>query len=163
MKQCPKCYADNPLDAKFCRKCGCDFHGRSSADDSNDVRPFHIRHPELNLLPASDSEFEKLFFWFNKPEYIENPYKADDSDYLYIVRRGKIGILYWITEKHWYGKQDIYRRIIPCKYDRIEKADGYFICHTCKYTYTKKADGHIIRHNKGTEIEYRDMKGNLLR
>ena len=163
MKQCPKCYADNPLDAKFCCKCGCDFHGRSSDDDSSDVRPFHIRHPELNLLPASDSEFEKLFFWFNKPEYIENPYKADDRDYLYIVRRGKIGILYWITEKHWYGKQDIYRRIIPCKYDRIEKADGYFICYTCKYTYTKKADEHIIRHNKGTEIEYRDMKGNLLR
>lgn len=163
MKQCPKCYADNPLDAKFCRKCGCDFNGGSSADDSSDVRPFHIRHPELNLLPASDSEYEKLFFWFNKPEYIENPYKADDSDYLYIVRRGKIGILYWITEKHWYGKQEIYRRIIPRKYDRIEKADGYFICHTCKYTYTKKADGHIIRHNKGTEIEYRDMKGNILR
>ena len=163
MKQCPKCYADKPLDAKFCRKCGYDFHSRSSADDSSDVRPFHIRHPELNLLPASDSEFEKLFFWFNKPEYIENPYKADDSDYLYIVRRGKIGILYWITVKHWYGKQYIYRRIIPCKYDRIEKADGYFICHTCKYTYTKKADGHIIRHNKGKEIEYRDMKGNILR
>ena len=163
MKQCPKCHADNPLDAKFCRKCGSDFNGGSFADDSSDVRPYHIRHPELNLLPASDSEFEKLFFWFNKPEYIENPYKADDSDYLYIVRRGKIGILYWITKKHWYGKQDIYRRIIPCKYDRIEKADGYFICHTCKYTYTKKADGHIIRHNKGTEIEYRDMKGNILR
>lgn len=162
MKQCPKCYAENPLDAKFCRKCGSDFNGGSSADDSSDVRPFLIRHPELNLLPASDSQFEKLFFWFNKPEYIENSYKSDNSDYLYIVRRGKIGILYWTTEKHWYGKQ-IYRRIIPCKYDRIEKADGYFICHTCKYTYTKKADGHIIRHNKGTEIEYRDMKGNLLR
>lgn len=145
MKQCPKCYAENPLDAKFCRKCGRDFNGGSSADDSSDVRPFHIRHPELNLLPASDSEFEKLFFWFNKPEYIENPNKADDSDYLYIVRRGKIGILYWITEKHWYGKQEIYRRIIPCKYDCIEKADGHFVCH------------------KGTKIEYRDMKGNILR
>ena len=53
MKQCPKCYAENPLDAKFCRKCGSDFNGGSSADDSSDVRPFHIRHPELNpsLIP----------------------------------------------------------------------------------------------------------------
>lgn len=25
MKQCPKCHADNPLDAKFCRKCGTAF------------------------------------------------------------------------------------------------------------------------------------------
>ena len=150
-KKCLICGSSNPIEAKFCRKCGRNFDDGSlekndnPADDSSDVRPYHIRHPELNLLPASDSEFEKLFFWFNKPEYIENPYKADDSDYLYIVRRGKIGILYWITEKHWYGKQEIYRRIIQCKYDRIENADGHFVCH------------------KGTKIEYRDMKGNILR
>ena len=25
MKQCPKCYAENPLEAKFCRKCGSKF------------------------------------------------------------------------------------------------------------------------------------------
>ena len=151
MKQCPKCHEDNPIDAKFCRKCGFSISEKFSETNienpnaSDDVKPFHIRHPELNLLPASDSEFEKLFFWFNSPEYIENPYKADDSDYLYIVRKGKIGILYWVTEKHWYGKTEKYYRIIPCKYDRIEKADGLFICH------------------KGTKIEYRDMKGNILR
>lgn len=147
MKQCPKCNAENPAKAVFCRKCGYKFKEEKldvkQIKDNEDVRPFHLRHPELHLLPIS--EFEKLFFWFNKPEYVEDPYQADDSDYLYIARNEKIGILHWITEKHWYGKEERYNRIIPCKYDRIEKADGHFICHI------------------GTKVEYRDMKGNRLR
>ena len=151
-KKCIICGSSNPIEAKFCRKCGRNFDDGSlekkminPADDSSDVRPYHIRHPELNLLPASDSKFEDLLFWFNRPEYIEDPCQADDSDYLYIVRKGKIGILHWTIEKHWYGNEDIYSRIIPCIYDHIEKADGYFICH------------------KESKIEYRDMKGNILR
>lgn len=103
MKQCSKCHAENPLDAKSCRKCGYNFNGgfsenntMNSADDSKDVRPFHIRYPELHLRPIS--EFDKLFFWLNKPEYVEDPLQADDSDYLYIVRNEKIGILHWITK-----------------------------------------------------------------
>lgn len=150
MKNCPKYHAENPLDAKFCRKCGYNFNAgfsenntMNSADDNKDVRPFHIRCPELHLRPIS--EFDKLFFWLNRPEYVEDPLLADDSNYLYIVRNEKIGILHWITKKHWYGKEEVYNRIIPCKYDRIEKADGYFICY------------------KGLKVEYRDMKGNILR
>ena len=27
MKQCPKCHAENPMDAKFCRKCRYNFSG----------------------------------------------------------------------------------------------------------------------------------------
>ena len=57
----------------------------------------------------------------------------------------KLGILYWTIEKHWYGKEDVYNRIIPCEYDRIEKADGYFACY------------------KGTEVTYIDLKGNILK
>ena len=51
-----------------------------------DTRPFHLKHPELHLKPIS--EFEKLFFWFNKPEYVEDPSEAEDSEYLFIARGG---------------------------------------------------------------------------
>lgn len=146
-----QCAATNPLEANFCRKCGfpisdnaevivCEVENTSI---EMDTRPFHLKHPELHLKPIS--EFEKLFFWFNKPEYVEDPSEAEDSEYLFIARDGKLGILYWTIEKHWYGKEDVYNRIIPCEYDRIEKADGYFACY------------------KGTEVAYIDLKGNILK
>ncbi|EOA48410.1 hypothetical protein HMPREF1532_03638 [Bacteroides salyersiae WAL 10018 = DSM 18765 = JCM 12988] len=143
------CLTENPDNAKFCRKCGLPFLKDVKKNASNvpieeiDNCPFHLKHPELHLKPIS--EFEKLFFWFNKPEYVEDPSEAEDSEYLFIARDGKLGILYWTIEKHWYGKEDIYNRIIPCKYDRIEKAEGYFVCH------------------KGSEVTYIDLKGNILK
>ena len=144
----PACKTENPIEAKFCCKCGTQLNRAAiitieESSQEMDTRPFHLKHPELHLKPIS--EFEKLFFWFNKPEYVEDPSEAEDSEYLFIARRGKLGILYWTIEKHWYGKEDVYNRIIPCEYDRIEKADGYFACY------------------KGTEVTYIDLKGNILK
>ena len=140
----PACKTENPIEAKFCCKCGTQLNRAAiitieESSQEMDTRPFHLKHPELHLKPIS--EFEKLFFWFNKPEYVEDPSEAEDSEYLFIARGGKLGILYWTIEKHWYGKEDVYNRIIPCEYDRIEKADGYFACY------------------KGTEVTYIDLKG----
>lgn len=106
MKQCSnlKCKVQNPDKAKFCRKCGIalvqqpkpliSFPMENRADNC----PFHIRHLELHLKPIS--EFGKLFFWFNKPKYVEDLDEAEDYEYLYIAREGKIGILYWTIKKH---------------------------------------------------------------
>ena len=48
MKQCPKCYAENPLDAKFCRKCGSDFNGGSFVTDD---LPAHIVKQKSDIIP----------------------------------------------------------------------------------------------------------------
>lgn len=144
--KCPNinCQSVNPDNAKFCRKCGTQLVKDEKVFlIENDNRPFHLKHPELHLRPIS--EFEKLFFLFNKPEYVEDPSEAEDSEYLYIARNGKLGILYWTVEKHWYGKEDVYNRIIPCEYDRIEKEEGYFACF------------------KGPEVTYIDLKGKILK
>lgn len=133
----PICKADNPIEAKFCRKCG------SQLSNSVDIRPFHLRYPELHLKPIS--EFQELSFLIKSPEYVEDPLEAEDSEYLYIARKGKLGILYWTVEKHWYGKDNVYNRIIPCEYDRIDKADGHFVCY------------------KGSQVTYIDLKGNVLK
>lgn len=149
--QCPnpECHADNPIEAKFCRKCGTKLSNSTSIIKSEetvqkkDTRPFYLRYPELHLKPIS--EFEELYFYFFAPEYVEDPSMAEDSEYLYIARGGKLGILYWKIESHWYGKNNVYNRIIPCEYDRIDKADGHFVCY------------------KGSQITYRDLKGNVLK
>lgn len=145
----PICKADNPIEAKFCRKCGSQLSNsesniaNSSPVQEDDIRPFHLRYPELHLKPIS--EFNELSFLFKSPEYVEDPMEAEDSEYLYIARKGKLGILYWTIEKHWYGKDNVYNRIIPCEYDRIDKAEGHFVCY------------------KGSQVTYIDLKGNILK
>lgn len=134
MKNCPNGH-ENPDNAQFCRKCGYKFEEGSL--------PFYLAHPELHLRPIS--EFEDLVFVFNKPEYVEDPSKAIDSEYLYIAKGGKLGILYWRVEHKWWGTNNDFRKIIPCKYDSIDKEEGYFVCHS------------------GAEIVYFDLQGNILR
>lgn len=135
MKTCPDNHS-NPDEAQFCRVCGHKF-----GDPQN--LPFLLLHPELNLRPIS--EFRQLHFRINRPEYVEDPSKSSKPEYLYMVRSGKIGILYWKVVKRWYGASNQYRRIIPCKYDRIEKRDDMFICY------------------KGGACVYVDLKGNILK
>lgn len=146
-----QCGVTNPLEAKFCRKCGSPISDNAEilvceVENSNvemDSRPFHLKHPELHLKPIS--EFQELSFLIKSPEYVEDPLEAEDSEYLYIARKGKLGVLYWTVEKHWYGKDNVYDRIIPCEYDRIDKADGHFVCY------------------KGSQVTYIDLKGNILK
>lgn len=85
---CKKCNTDNPADAKFSQKCGYNFgveysstpsanregnfQVSSNAITSSTVimnKPFHTLHPELHL--KSVSEFEDLYFWFNKPNMLK--------------------------------------------------------------------------------------------
>lgn len=132
---CPKNHS-NPDNAQFCRICGFRF------EEPSDL-PFHLRYPELHLRPIS--EFETLTFWRNKPEYVENPSEAEDPEYLYIAREGKLGILYWHREKHWYRTINDYHRIIQCEYDRIEKKNDMFVCY------------------KDSERVFVDKKGNILK
>ena len=150
----PICRADNPIEAKFCRKCGSQLSNsvrtivNSVSVQEDDMRPFYLRHPELHLKPIS--EFEELSFFFKSPEYVEDPTMAEDSEYLYIARKGKLGILHWVIERetHFFTKDTfnhIYNRIIPCEYDRIDKANGHFVCY------------------KGSQVTYIDLKGNILK
>lgn len=135
MKNCPNNHS-NPDNAQFCRICGHRFEDTPSL-------PFHMVHPELHLRPISD--FEDLHFWFNKPEYVEDPNESINPEYLYIARNRKVGILYWKIIKRWYGKEHEYNRIIPCEYDKIEKTADAFICY------------------KGNKRYYMDSKGNILK
>ena len=150
----PECRADNPIEAKFCRKCGTKLSNSTPIIKSEetvqkkDTRPFYLRYPELHLKPIS--EFEELYFYFFPPEYVEDPSMAENPEYLYIARNGKLGILHWVKERviRVFIKDTvnhIYNRIIPCEYDRIDKADGYFICY------------------KGSQVTYIDLKGNVLK
>ena len=156
---CSRCQTENIADAIFCKKCGKRIKDDSPAKvktkvtdtshsvliESKPVRtlPFHLQHPELHLKPIS--EFDKLFFWFNKPEYVEDPSESEKPEYLYIAREGKIGILYWHFEEHWYGDTNDFHRVIQCEYDRIEKKEDMFVCY------------------KGSERVFIDLKGNILK
>lgn len=64
----PICRAHNPVEAKFCRKCGSQLSNsvshiaNSSPVHEDDMRPFHLRHPEFHLKPIS--EVKELYFFF---------------------------------------------------------------------------------------------------
>ena len=112
----------------------------------NDRQPYYLAHPEMNLKPIS--EFEKLHFIFNKPEYLEMPSGAKPfSCYLWIVKDGKIGIMFWEVAKQLVGYSNKYHIVIPCRYDKIEKniPQGNFKC---------------FRNNS---VVYYDLKGNILK
>lgn len=50
MKKCPKCYAENPLEAKFCRKCGMQFP--ATFDNNGQIFTCEL-FPEINFIPCS--------------------------------------------------------------------------------------------------------------
>lgn len=66
-------------------------------------RAFHIRQPMCTSKPIS--EFEELPFWFNISDYVENLFQAESLEYLYVVKEGKVGVLYWTIEKHTYSEK----------------------------------------------------------
>ena len=146
-KICSNCESINPDSANYCRSCGMVLqksHPTTFSFIKNNTNlPYLLRHPELHLKPIS--EFQDLFFWFNKPDYVEDPNESEMPCYLYIVKDSKVGILYWFHEKHWYGDKNDYHRIIPCIYDRIEKKPNVFVCY------------------KGDEKVYIDLKGKKLK
>lgn len=62
---------------------------------------------------------------------MELPEKSCHSNYLYIVKDGKFGILYWHYKEHFLLTENKYKRIIPCEYEKIDKkiGDGMFVCY----------------------------------
>ena len=119
---------------------------------NNTTLPYNIQHPEMNLIPLS--EFEKYcsdvtdLYWglFDyRPDYVECP-NARGKTYLYIVRKGKVGIAWGAYKQNFWGIIK-YRCgvVITCKYDRIEKHPDMFVCH------------------KENDIYYVDLQGNIMR
>ena len=51
------------------------------------------------------------------------------SNYLYIARKGRIGIVFWCVKDGLFGKKNKYKRIIPCDFDSIEKHSDHFVCY----------------------------------
>lgn len=172
--KCSKCGFENPEGAKFCSNCGakmeemkcclnpqCENYRRyilpqealfcpecnSKIENFMDA-PFHVRHPEYNLVPFNEFDYkDDVSFFFKKPEYIEDGYRSEGINYFYIARQEKLGILRYEYHKHWYGDYHITDRIIPCEYDKIERSEreDYFICY------------------KGEEKTYIDNKGKVIK
>ena len=116
-----------PHDAVFCPECG--FKVGTNIDRLSDA-PFHVRHPEYNLIPAIESPYRKVASrWDVRPEYYEDVELRDGVNFLYIAWRGKLGILRYEYKRHWYGNDHKARKIIPCNYDKIEKKTNFFICY----------------------------------
>ena len=152
MKCCtnPECENYNqyiiPLESSFCPICG------QKIETIN--LPYNKRHPEMNLISKNvfESEFDieaplalnyGLIFFF--PEYIEDP-RETESDYIYMVRKEKIGVAKFYHEKNFWGKYKAKcYAVLDCKYDSVEKVDDGFI---------GIKDGKTI---------YFDIKGNILK
>ena len=135
-----------PAEAKFCPRCG-----KPMSDINEDVEeqnvPFHIRYPQYDLVPYSDFKFNnKIIFFLKTPEYIEDIQRLSEGDnYLYIARKGKLGVLRYRYKKHWYGDDHSKWVIIPCEYDKIEDEGNYYKCFK---------DGKIVMFNRsGKEIK----------
>ena len=91
----PDCKAENPIQAKFCAKCGTRFSINL---------PFHLRRPELNLVPYSAfrqkpcDENDLIRFWdilslhSGYPEYVENLKYRGDTLYLFAAKHDRVGM-----------------------------------------------------------------------
>ena len=119
--------------------------------------PFNIKYPEYNLIPRSS--FKRLnFFKFgisNWPDYIEDPDKSAEKEYLYMVKKTvfgsyRFGILYLHESKKLRKTFYKYCVVIQCCYDKIEKVrNNGNICFIC--------------FNKGQIQHYRDSNGLILK
>lgn len=134
MNVCPNKH-NNTDEALYCRICCHKFEDAPSM-------PFHMAHPEYHLRPFS--EFDKVFFGFNNPDYMEDSKESVKPEYLYIVKDESL-VFCWHFEEHWYGDTNDFHRVIQCEYNRIEKKEDMFICY------------------KGSEQVYIDLKGNILK
>lgn len=97
--------------------------------------PFNLRYPEYNLLPLSSfDELDDLYDSFlRKPDYVEDPEKSRNKEYLYMVRDGRFGIFHWYKVLKIFSKHKV---ILKCKYDKIEKV--YRNEELCYFMCTKK-------------------------
>lgn len=172
--KCEKCNFMNPEGAIFCCNCGnkmeemnccknpeCDNYNKfvipkeslfcpncGQRIDINTDAPFHVRHPEYDLVPISGFRYrDDVSFIFNKPEYIEDCYRHEGLNYFLIAKNEKLGVLRYEYHKHWYGDDNFTNRIIPCIYDKIERSENedFFVCY------------------RGDKKVYIDNKGKLLK
>lgn len=146
------CKAKNPIHANYCRICGSKF-----STDMNEL-PFHLRRPELNLVPYSafwqkPCNTDLVLFWdmfslySGDPEYVENLQYSGDTVYLYAAKHDRVGIISWSKKNTTFrGLINKYTLIVPYKYEMIEKRPGMFVCH-----------------KKNGKTDYRDMQGEILR
>lgn len=112
-------------------------------DITNDKNlPIPLKYPEYHLIPWTQVS---LMFWFNNPDYVEDPQKTAWPEYLYIFKDGKFGILYWHQR---FIIRDRYKRIIPCKFDKIEKVKAefglMFICYIGETRYYFDTTGTLL-------------------
>lgn len=112
-------------------------------DITNDPNlPVPLRYPEYHLIPWT---MVSIDFLLNNPEYVEDPKKTAWPDYLYIYKDGKFGILYW---HQWVLFSGPHRRIIPCKFEKIEKVKAefglMFICYNGGKRYYYDTTGTLL-------------------
>lgn len=83
---------------------------------------------------------------YNTPEYIEDIRSLDEgNNFLWIARKGKLGVLKLYYKKGFFHSDYVASRIIPCKYDMIEDRGDYYLC----YEGNKK----VMFDRRGTQIE----------
>lgn len=118
-----------PLESSFCPACG-------QKIEISGI-PYNIKHPEMHLM--SKAVFEQEYdieapialnyglIWLY-PEYVEDP-RETDSKFVYMVRKGKIGIAEFYHEKNFFGKYKAKCiNVLDCKYDSVEISEDGFIC-----------------------------------
>ena len=109
--------------------------------------PFSILYPEYNLITYYEiRSVTDIHFRVLHPDYIEDPQFSSMPNYLWMVRNGKLGILYYQNKRPFTLPYHIkYKRLIPCRYDHIEKLSE---------------EGHPrFRCHKGEEVFYYDSLG----
>ncbi|MBR1769404.1 MAG: zinc ribbon domain-containing protein [Bacteroidales bacterium] len=135
-KVCKHCGAKNEFDSRFCGNCGIEW---------DTTLPYNLRHPEMNLMSYGNYSLKYSFptslFKSITPDYCEDP-GGYGKHYLWFVKDGKVGIFY-LNQKRWIIVNEYI--VIKAEWDKIEKADGYFVCY------------------RGGLKEYFDLEGNKLR
>lgn len=150
-EDCPD-YGKNilPLETRYCPRCGhpCgeDIEDEAVQEEIEKL-PFHERHSEYDLVPWAEFKFNnKISFWFNTPEYIEDIRSLNEgNNFLWIARKGKLGVLKLYYKKGFFHSDYVASRIISCKYDMIEDRGDYYLC----YEGNKK----VMFDRRGTQIE----------
>lgn len=135
-----------PADAVFCPVCGTAI---PSHEDKS--KPFHLRHPEYNLIPyceyATKYDNNQVgITWFRKnlPEFIEDKPITSGMNFFWIAKQNKLGVLKCVHTPHWYGDDYVQSKIIPCQYDKIEDKGDYYVCHDGNNCTMFNRDGDVI-------------------
>lgn len=96
--------------------------------------PFHLKYPEYNLKPVSQIPNLSFGIFDYEPDYVEYPIELISNSkfrkYLWIVKTGLFGIMFWEYKPGFFGK-NWHKTIIKCEYEEIEKDfdKNLFICY----------------------------------